>query len=69
MEWWSEERRLSATLSSVHLGNVCLSLDNKMDELLLLNSKIKDFSCSSVQCFTEIWFIECILAARSRRRQ
>lgn len=50
-------RELRIPLPSIHLANV-RSLANKMDKLLLLQSRNFDFSRSAALCFTETWLSE-----------
>lgn len=51
------ERGLRSPLPSILLSNV-RSLCNKMDELRLLIRTNRDFSLTSVLCFTESWLTE-----------
>ncbi|CAM4574253.1 unnamed protein product [Leuciscus chuanchicus] len=53
------QRGFRTALPSIHLANV-RSLPNKMDELLLLSRKNKDFTNSAALCFTETWLNEAI---------
>ena len=51
------KRGFRTALPSIHLANV-RSLNNKMDELLLLNRRNSDFCRSAALCFTETWLSE-----------
>ena len=51
------QRGFRTALPSIHLANV-RSLNNKMDELLLLNRRNSDFCRSAALCFTETWLSE-----------
>ncbi len=53
------QRGLRTPLPNIHLANL-QSLPNKMDELLLLSRKNKEFSNSDALCFSETWLSDAI---------